>query len=159
MIPKFKVQYDLNLTELERLKNYGIRKALRIAVNRAARLIKDATTTEAERIADTGTLAKSQRIKVKVYREFTMVTIVGPARNFTRQGKKLTRGRKVRVPFRRGLKRLIRPGRYAHIAERGSKRSKAVPWKGPAEAKSVPRFQREVTAEIAREITKELSRG
>jgi HK97 gp10 family phage protein len=157
--PRFKVQYDLNLTELERLKNYGIRKAMRIAVNRAAAGMKAAVVAEAQRIALTGATAKSARIKVKVYRQFTFVTLVGPARGFTMKGAKITRGRKAKVPFRRGLRKEIRPGRYAHLVEFGTKRSKAKPFILRAERASAPQFRRTVTQEIAREIEKELGRA
>lgn len=151
--PRFKVQYDLNLTELERLKNYGIRKAMRIAVNRAAAGMKAAVVAEAQRIADTGALAKSARIKVKIYRQFTMVAMVGPARGFTRSGGKVKTGKN------KGKKRLIRPGRYAHLVEHGTRRTRAKPFIKPAELKSVPQFRRTVTQEIAREIEKELGRA
>jgi hypothetical protein len=156
--PRFKVQYDLNLTEVERLKNYGLRKAMRIAINRAAAGIKTVVESNAAKVSTrTGTLAKAQRIKVKVYRQFTHVAIIGPARNFKRAGKKITRGRKTRVPFRRGLRHTIRPGRYAHLVERGTKRSKASPFIKPSES-AIPRFRDEAARAIAREIEKELSR-
>lgn len=156
---KFKIQYDVDATPLERLKNYGIRKAIRIANNRAARGLKEATTAAAEKVKLTGTLAKSQKIKVKLYGATgaKAVTIVGPGRNYTRKGATIKRGRKSKSPFRRGLKKTIRPGRYAHIVEGGSKRSKARPWKKPAEAAALPRFKAEVVAEIKREIDKELA--
>jgi len=155
--PRFKVQYDLDLTPAERLKAYGLRKVTRIAVNRAARGLKSAEESTASAIAKTGATAKSIRIKVKVYRDLTTVAIVGPGRNFTRSGGKVKRGRLSRVPFRRGLRKVIRPARYAHILERGSKRSTPRPFIKPAEA-AIPGFRDQVAREIAAEIENEIAR-
>ena len=152
--PKLKIQYDLNLSPAERLRNYGIRKAIRIAVNRAAARMKAIVAGHAEKSRRLGNLIKSLRIKVKVYRNESYVAIVGPNRNFKRSGAKITRGRKTRVPFKRGLRHTIRPGRYAHLVERGAKHHRAQPFIQPSIPDAVPTFRAEVVREIKLELAK-----
>ncbi len=154
--PRFKVQYDLGLTEAERLKAYGLRKAIRIAVNRSTGPLKGAEQAAAQLIAKTGATAKSIRIKVKVYRQFFTVAVVGPAGGFVRKGARVKRGRRSKVPFRRNLRKDIRPARYAHILERGSKRSRPRPFITPAEP-VLFQVRDRIAAEVAREIERQLA--
>lgn len=144
--PRFKIQYDLDLAPAERLRNYGLRKAIRIAVNRAAARIKAAVAANAQASRRLGHLIKSLRIRVKVYRQFTHVAIVGPGRSFTRSGGRIRRGP------RKGERRRIRPGRYAHLVER------VKPFIRPAQDGTALQFREEVTREIAREIQLEMAR-
>ncbi|MDY3558121.1 hypothetical protein R5W23_000842 [Gemmata sp. JC673] len=150
----FKVQYDLNLTPAEQLKAYGIRKAIRIAANRASAPVKASVVNNAERIKLLGVTAKSIRIKVKVYPGDKYVSIVGTASKFKRKGrKKITRG-----PLK-GQKRTIQPSKYAHLVEWGTKRSKAKPWLKPAKEESAGRYIEDVRREVEKEIAAELARN
>lgn len=149
---RFKVQYDVGLTQLERLNAYGLRKAVRIAVNRAAAKIKATVVSKANAVRRYGFLGRSIRIRVKVYRQLCHVAIIGTTRGFKRTKGKFTRGPK------KGQKRVIVPSRYAHLVERGTKWTKAKPFIKPAEAESVPRFREDVKREIAKEIQLELAR-
>lgn len=149
-----KVQYDLNLTPAERLKAYGIRKAIRIAANRASAKVKASVVGHAGDIQLTGATAKSIRIKVKVYPNERFVSVVGTGSKFKRKGrKKITRG-----PHK-GQKRTIQPSKYAHLVEKGTKRSKAKPWLKPAHAESADRYIDDVRREVAAEIAAELERS
>lgn len=148
-----KVQYDLNLTPAERLKNAGLRKAIRIAVNRASRIVKDSTISHANAIKRYGFIAKSIRIRVKVYKEFRYVSIIGTSTKFTR-----TKGKFKRGP-NKGKPRKITPARYAHLVEGGTQRSKAKPWLAPAKDDSAAAYFQEVALQVKREIELELARA
>lgn len=85
-----------------KLKNFAIRYAL----NKAASPVKAAVISGAPKL--TGALGKSIRIKIERYKAGTVwVAVVGPKSNFVRGGKKKT----------------IRPARYAHVLEGGSRYS------------------------------------
>ena len=60
------------------------RKATRIALNRAAVGMRNAVVTYAQAIARWGFLAKSQRIKVKLYDSGKAVVVIGPGSKFAR---------------------------------------------------------------------------
>lgn len=151
---KFKAQYDLDLTPLESLRAYGLRKALRIAGNRAAAKVKASEVRTAEAVKLFGLLAKSIRIRVKVYGAFgeRFVSIVGPSSKFKRNRGKYTRGK------RKGQPRVKQPSRYAHLLERGTGRSRPRPWLKPAYDESAGRYLEDVRREVAAEIEKELTR-
>lgn len=147
-----KAQYDLNLTPAERLKAYGIRKAIRIAANRASSKVKASVVSHAEQVRLLGIMAKSIRIKVKVYPGDKFVSVIGTASKFKRVGKKYTRGK------RKGQKRVLQPSKYAHLVERGTKRSRAKPWLKPAYDESADRYIEDVRRQVEIEIAAELSR-
>src|SRR5262245_39467804 len=145
-VPKFKIQYDVDLTPAERLAAYGLRKAMRIAINRSARVLKSAMIAEANKHRRYGFLASSQRIKVKLYRNKYWLAMAGPGRGFKRVKGRYKRGKK------KGQPRVSRPAKYAHLVDEGTSRAKAYPMVKPAERAAVPTFQRQVTDELRREI-------
>lgn len=149
---KFKVQYDLNLTAAQQLHAYGIRKAIRIAVNRASAPVKAAEVAAAEGIARYGFTAKSIRIRVKVYPGDRFVSVVGTSRAFKRTKGKYKRGK------RKGEKRLIIPANYAWLVERGTKHARAKPWLKSAAEASLPQYQANVIEGVRTEIEAQLAR-
>lgn len=149
-----KAQYDLNLTPVERLKQAGLRRAIRIGISRAAASVKAVVVSHAERVRLQGNLAKSIRIKTIVYPSGYYVAVVGPSTKFKRS----PRGKIQRGP-RKGQKRApIKPSRYAMLLERGGKRQSARPWLAPAHNAAAPEYLRRVKAEVGKEIEKELAR-
>lgn len=144
---KFKVQYDLNLTPLERLKAAGVRKAIRIGANRAAAKVKASVVSHAEGIKLLGATAKSVRIRVKVYSGEKYVAIVGPSSKY-----KVTRGKN------KGKPRLIRPAKYAPFLEKGTKRSRKRPFLEPAYFATAGGYIADVRREVAKDIEAELTR-
>lgn len=149
---RFKVQYDLNLTPAESLKRYGIRKAIRIGANRAAAKVKAEVVNQAERIKLHGFTAKSIRIKVKVYPNDRYVSIVGTSSKYQRTKGRIKRGKN------KGKPRVIKPSKYAHLVEGGTKRSKAKPWLKPAYDASAGPYMADVQREVGRELELELAR-
>jgi hypothetical protein len=150
---QFKVQYDVDLSPAERLKRYGFRKAIRIAVNRASAPAKVTMTQKAEAIRRFGFTAQSMRIRVRIYGDSErFVSIVGPTRSFKRVKGKYTRGP------RKGQKRVFIPANTAHLADKGTKRSKAHHFVEKARVEANPRYLVDVQREVAKELKLELER-
>jgi hypothetical protein len=143
---------ELDMRPADGLRKGGIRKALRIGLNRASAPVKASVVSHAEAVKRYGFLAKSIRIKLKGYPADKFVSVIGPSTKFTRTKGKFTKGK------REGQPRLSRPSKYAHLVERGTKRSLPKPWLAPAHAESAGRFLMNAAAEVGREVEAELNR-
>lgn len=145
---------QLDMSPAEGLRQSGIRKATRIGLSRAAAPVKAAVVSHAEAVKRFGYLAKSIRIRQRIYPGDKFVSVIGPSSKFTRQPRgKYTRGAK------KGEKRAkAKPSKYAHLVERGTKRSRAKPWLKPAYDETAPQFADQVGVQIGREIDAELRR-
>ncbi|VTU02777.1 : HK97-gp10_like [Gemmataceae bacterium] len=145
-------RYELDLSPAAGLKGGGLRKALRIGLNRAASPVKAAVVSNAEAVKRYGFLAKAIRIRTKVYPADKFVAVIGPSSKFVRQKGKFKKGK------RKGQPKKAIPAKYAHLVERGTKRSRAQPFLGKAHAETAARFLDQVGAEVGREIEQELAR-
>ncbi len=143
---------DLDMSPADGLRQGGLRKALRIGINRAASPVKASVVSHALAVKKYGFLAASIRIKVKAYPADRFVTVIGPSTKYTRSRGKFKKGK------RKGQPKKSIPSKYAHLVERGTKRSLAKPWLAPAHAESAGRFLIQAGVETGREIELELSR-
>jgi hypothetical protein len=142
----------VDMTPAEELRKGGIRKALRIGINRAASPVKASVVAHAAAVKKYGFLAKSIRIRVRTYAADRWASVIGPSTRYARKKGKFTRGKK------KGQPRLFKPSKYAHLVEDGTKRSKAKPWLRPAFNESAGGFLRRAGQEIGRELELELQR-
>jgi HK97 gp10 family phage protein len=145
-------EVDIDISGLMELSEKGVRRALKIALNRAASPVKAAVVSAAAGIANRGYLSKSIRIKTKVYDSGAAVAIIGPSRNYVR-----TKGTISRGPRKGQVRRFI-PANYGTLTERGTSRSAARPFLSPALGSTQAQFQSVVQEEINREIQKVASR-
>jgi hypothetical protein len=143
---------EIDLSPAEGLRQGGIRKAMRIGLNRAASPVKAAVVSHADAVKRYGYLGKSIRIKLKGYPADRFVAVIGPSTKYTRTKGKYTRGK------RKGEKRVFRPSKYAHLVEKGTGRSKPRPWLKPAYDESAGQFIDQAGVEVGREIELELAR-
>ena len=143
---------ELDMRPAEGLCQGGIRRAMRIGLNRAASPVKASVVGHAEAIKRFGFLAKAIRIKTKSYPADRFVAVIGPSTKYTRTKGKFKKGK------RKGQPKKFVPGKYAHLVERGTKRSQAKPFLGPAHAATAARFLEQVGIETGREIEQELAR-
>lgn len=147
----FKVQYGLDLTPAEALRRYGMRKAIRIGVNRAAKVLKETEIAEAGKNALHGYTGRSIRILVKVYPNDHYTAVVGTGR-----GVKFTRG-KFKKGKHKGEKRLVRPSKYAWLVIRGTKHARPkFNWLQSTLDITREPYAQKVKDEVEREIAKEL---
>lgn len=144
---------QLDLSPADGLRKGGLRRALKIGLNRAASPVKAAVVAHAEAVRRFGYLAKSIRIRTRVYPADRFVAVIGPSVKVVRKRGKITRGP------RAGQARVYKPSKYAHLVERGTSRSRPRPWLGPAHQETAARFLRSVGAEVGREIMNQLDRG
>lgn len=142
----------LDLTPGEQLAKSGLRRATRIGLSRAASPVKGSVVSHANSVRRFGFLAKSIRIRLRIYPSERYVAVVGPSMNFIRTKGKYKRGK------HKGQPRRHRPAYYAHLVERGTKRSRARPWLAPAHAESASGFIENARREVGAEITRELDR-
>lgn len=149
----FKVQYGIDMSPAEALAKYGLRKAVRIGVNRAAAIVKAAEVAESGKLGGLGYTPRSIRILVRVYPNDHYTAVIGTGR-----GVKFSRGRYKRGKHK-GEKRLIRPSKYAWLVIRGTKHARpGFNWlQSTLDATSEP-YRQKVCEEVAREIEKELAR-
>ena len=141
----------LDLRGAEQLGKSGLRKAFRIAINRAASPVKAAEVSQADTIARYRFLARSIRIRLRVYPNDRFFAVIGPKSKFEGARGKFKRGK------RKGQPRKIKPAKYAHLVNKGTKRSKGRHWLEKAYAASVQRFYSTVIAEIRAEILRQLA--
>lgn len=144
---------ELDLKPAEGLRASGLRKATRIGLNRAASPVKASVVSHATNVKRFGFLAKSIRIRLRTYPGDKFVAVIGPSTKFVRTKGKFKRGK------RKGQPRKQVPAKYAHLVEKGTKRSKARPWLAPAHAESAARFVAQAGVEIGREIERLLTAG
>lgn len=142
----------LDMRPAEELAKSGLRRATRIGLNRAASPVKAAVVSHAAAIKRFGFLARSIRIRLRIYPADRFVAVIGPSRKFVRVKGKYTRGK------RKGQPRLHIPAKVAHLVEKGTKRSRAKPWLQPAHDETAPRFLETAAREVGREIELELAR-
>lgn len=144
----------LNLAPLLELKGKGVRTAIRIGVNRAAKPVKAAYVAEAQAIARYGFLGKSVGTKQQTYRDgLVTVAVIGPKRSYVRTKGSYTRGKKA------GEKRRIRPANYARIVDQGTGRSRARKFASNAMARAGAQYPDAAAREIKAEIEKILPTG
>lgn len=141
---------EIDMRPADGLRKGGIRRALRIGLNRAASPVKASVVSHAEGVRRFGFLAKSIRIRLRVYPGDRWVAVIGPSTRYTRQKGKFKTGK------RAGQPRKSVPAKYAHLVERGTARSKARPWLRPAHDATSAGFLRTAAAEIGREIDQQL---
>lgn len=146
-----KARMDLDLSPAEGLTKGGIRKAMRIGLNRAASPVKAAVVSHAEGVKRFGYLAKSIRIRLRIYPNDRFVAVIGPSTKVSRKKGKFKRGP------RKGQPRVFVPSKYAHLVEKGTKRSRAKPWLQPAHDEAAPQFVQQAPAEVIREIENQLA--
>lgn len=142
----------LDMSPAEGLRAGGIRKATRIGINRAASPVKATVVAAAEGVRRFGFLAKSIRIRVRQYPADRWAAIIGPSTKYQRKKGTYKRGK------RAGQPRISKPSKYAHLVERGTKRSRARPWLKPAHAAAAPRYLSAVGPAIGGAIQDELRR-
>jgi hypothetical protein len=142
----------VDMSPAEELGKSGVRKAVRIGLNRASAPVKAAVVSHAGARKRYGYLQKSIRIRLRTYSADRWVSVIGPSTKFVRRKGKYTRGK------RKGEPRLFKPSKYAHLFERGTKRSKAYPFLGPAYAETAGPFIRRAGREIGEELENELRR-
>lgn len=122
----------------------GVRnKALRIALNAGASPVKQAMIAAAP--VERGNLKKAVIIKVKNYKSRNCwVAIVGAGSKFKR----------VIRPKRKGFKpRVVRPARYQHLVDRGTKRHKGRHFVSSAFRQARKQFEANVMRKLHEQIT------
>ncbi len=144
-------RFTLDLTPLKSLTPAVVKRVLKVALSRAGRVPKAATIGTAGAIKRFGYLAKAIRIKTVVYPSGSGCVIVGPSSTYTRTKGKYTRGE------HKGQPRKFQPSKYAHLVERGTKRSKATPFLQPALEQSKNPFVQAITDSMRTEIEKVLA--
>ncbi len=153
-----KTEVKLDLSGLDYVRKSVNNVIIRKAINKAAVPVKDAVIGYAP--SRRGYLRQSIRIKSKFYQATkTWAVIVGPSTAFKRSA---GRGKTARVPvysrnargkitgisgFETG-KAYIKPSRYAHLVEKGTKTSRPHPFLRPALAKSKQRYTDILCAEV-----------
>ncbi|MEO8082696.1 MAG: hypothetical protein ABI780_02675 [Ardenticatenales bacterium] len=141
----------LDFTPGQALRTSGLRLAIRIGISRATSPVKAAVVAQAQGIARYGFLAKAIRIKLKMYPSNVGVSVIGPSSKYTRTKGKFTRG-----PRRTGQKRKIIPAKYAHLVQKGTRRSREMPFLTRALDSAGPRYLADVQIEVAKEIERRL---
>lgn len=142
------VSVKLDLTGLTKLKGQQ-RRAVYRAVQRCAKPIRASVISEAGKIKKYGFLMRSIGSKTRIYKG-GIVTVVGPKMSFVRKrpGKAATRGEN------KGQRPNVRPFMYAWILEKGSKRTKKLPFLQPAWEREGPGYRERLVSEIAGELAK-----
>lgn len=144
-----RLDFKADLSPLADLKDRKARIALRIAINRAAKPVKNAVKSAAEGIALRGYTAKSIGTKTKVYNGgSSVVVVIGPKRSYSRTKGSYTRGK------RKGEKRVFVPAKVAQFVEKGTGRSRKRPFLKPALDSAGSEFKDRLAAEIKAEINK-----
>jgi HK97 gp10 family phage protein len=139
MEARFEFTLDPN-KQVERLKAGMRNKVIRIAINKAASLVKTQVIDNAPN--RTGTLKKSVKIKVKNYKNKNIwLAIVGASSKFKRK-------RKGKDVF---------PVRYALLVEKGTMWNKAQPYLKPALEQKRQEYIDTMTAKIREQVEQILS--
>ena len=122
----------------------GLRnKAMRIALNKAAGVVKGAIHPPKRY----GYLLQSLRIKTKNYKGSDVwVAIVGPKSNYTRKRGKVKRGPNKGQPI------TFRPSAYASLVERGTRHSAARPYLLPALRATAHRYIQTLKSKLAEQV-------
>lgn len=142
----------VDMSPADGLTKGGLRKATRIGINRAASPAKATVVANAAAVKRFGVMAKAVRIRVRMYPADRAVVVIGPGSKVVRTKGKFKRGK------RKGQPRKIIPAKYAHLANKGTARSKANHWLDRASAQAGPQFVASVGREVGKEIELELER-
>lgn len=121
------------------------KKILRPAFNAGGReVVKDARgNLNSNRSVRTGALRRSLTTRIKIYRNGTVVALVGPSRKYatTHKGKPVV------------------PWRYAHLVEKGTARGvRRRPFLRPALKSQTPAIRRQTAAKFRQVIKREVDR-
>jgi hypothetical protein len=146
------VRATVDMKPAEALRRGGAKKATRIGLNRASAPVKAAVVSEAQAIKRFGFTAKAVRIRLREYPPDKWVSVVGPSSSFSRTKGKRKRGKRKGQPIKHV------PAKYAHLVNKGTKRSKPKPFLVKAHAKSKAGFLRDAKREVGKEIAAELAR-
>ena len=128
--------------------NRNARKCVFIGANRAAKPVRAAVETEANRNTRSGALAQSIGTKTRIYGGETFITVIGPKMSYSRSLGAYKRG-----PRRGGPKKAI-PYLYAWLLNRGTKRSRANHFLDTAYQSTAGVYQSAVYREIMQELEK-----
>jgi HK97 gp10 family phage protein len=129
------------------LKKRGMKRAVKQAVQPVLAAVK----SEAQTVQRYGFLQKSIGLKVVAYPNGA-AGIVGPRSKSSYTKGSYTRGK------RKGEGRKFQPSKYAHLVEKGTKRSRARPFLQPALDRTKAGYMATVGTLIQQEIDKELSK-
>lgn len=144
-------EIKVDLSPLEGLSRTLVGKILRKATREAAKIVKEAVKAGADAAKLYGFLAKSISVKIKTYKG-TAVAVVGPRSKFVKTQGTYTRGK------RKGEPKVVRPSYYAHLVERGSKRSRAHPFLKPALDNTTDQYMTVLANAIERGISEQLAK-
>jgi len=136
---------ELDLVDLAAVKGKA-KRAVIIGANRAAKPVKAAVVSEAEKIRRHGFSAKAVGTKTRTYPSGSFVTVIGPKMSYSRTKGKRTRGK------RKGEKIRHVPYLYAWLLNKGTKRSKAKPFIQRAWSSTKAAYESGVEAAIAAEM-------
>lgn len=142
---------ELDLSKLDYVRGSGANKAIRMGFNKAMVPVKEAVIKTAP--ADKGSLKKSIKIKVKYYKASkTWAGIAGPSMKFKRSGGKIKRGPN------KGQKRTIRPARYAHVVNWGSKKMRGRKFLEKSLSQTRAKFANDLAQFIKDKLAEELNK-
>lgn len=147
-----KASVELDLSKLDYVRGSGMNKAIRMGFNKAMVPVKQAVISNAP--ADKGSLKKSIKIKIKYYKSRkAWAGIAGPSAKFKRSGGKVKRGPN------KGQKRVIRPARYAHVVNWGSKKMKGRKFLERSLSSTQAKFANELTDFIKDKLAEQLNKN
>lgn len=145
-----KIRVDLDLENYKQLPP-KLRRAVIIGCNRAAKPVKAAMISNAEKIARHGFTAKSIGTKTQFNaKRGSVVTVIGTKMSFTRTKGKYTRGPRIGTP------RKFTPWRTGRLVESGTFRTMPEPWLKPAFDATAQTFLETARREVAAEMAKVL---
>ena len=136
---------DVDLAPLTAMTK-GLKVALIISANRAAKPVRQAVIANAEAKSLYGFLGRSIGTKTRVYGTARIVTIIGPKMSFSR-----TKGTYSRGP-NKGQRRRRTPYLYGFLVERGTSRSKPKPFLEPAMAAQGGEFSKTLAESLRTEL-------
>ena len=126
-------------------------KILRKAVTEASRIVKTAVKGNADATQRFGFLAKSIGVKVKTYKGVA-VAVVGPRSKWSKTKGVYVKGK------HKGEAKMFKPSKYAHLIEKGTKRSQAHPFLKPALDSTGDQYLNMLSAAIERQIALQLQK-
>lgn len=145
-------KFTLDLQPMEGLKQSLINRIVRKAVTEASKPIRGAVKTGAQSIAKTGFMAKSISYKTKTYNN-NVTLIIGPRTQY-----RVTLGTITRGPHK-GSSKIYAPSKIAGLVEKGTRRSKAQPFIGPAYDSQRQSFADQVSDLIKQGIEAQLAKA
>jgi len=141
---EFKWKID-PIKEADKLSKGLKNKAIRIAMNKASAVVKNAVVQNAP--IRYGYLKKSIRIKLRNYKNRAVwVSVIGPKSDFKKKKGKRKRGPRKGEPIQH------RPSNYARLLEQGTKHAKARPFLKPALQATRSQFMTTLTTSIREQV-------